>query len=256
MKKLNYILLLAITGTMMNFACKKKETTADVSPTPYSVQMTDAPGPYDAVNIDLKSVEITGDNGSTVTLNTVPGIYNLLQLNNGVNALIATADLNLSSVEQIRLILGPNNTIVVDSVSYPLSTPSAEQSGLKLQVHQELQPGVAYGVLLDFDANQSIVQTGSGQYKLKPVIRTVEVALSGSIKGAILPAGLITAVTATINGVSYSSYVNSNGNFIIKGLAAGTYSVSLNPALPYLPVIVNAVVVSVGTSTDMGVIQF
>ena len=256
MKKLNYLLLLAITGAMMNFACKKKETTADVSPTPYSVQMTDAPGPYDAVNIDLKSVEITGDNGSTVTLNTVPGIYNLLQLNNGVNALIATADLNLSSVEQIRLILGPNNTIVVDSVSYPLSTPSAEQSGLKLQVHQELQPGVAYGVLLDFDANQSIVQTGSGQYKLKPVIRTVEVALSGSIKGAILPAGLITAVTATINGVSYSSYVNSNGNFIIKGLAAGTYSVALNPALPYLPVIVNAVVVSVGTSTDMGVIQF
>ena len=255
MKKLNYILLLAITGAMMNFACKKKETTADVSPTPYSVQMTDAPGPYDAVNIDLKSVEITGDNGSTVTLNTVPGIYNLLQLNNGVNALIATADLNLSSVEQIRLILGPNNTIVVDSVSYPLSTPSAEQSGLKLQVHQELQPGVAYGVLLDFDANQSIVQTGSGQYKLKPVIRTVEVALSGSIKGAILPAGLITAVTATINGVSYSSYVNSNGNFIIKGLAAGTYSVALNPALPYLPVIVNAVIVSVGTSTNMGVIQ-
>ena len=59
MKKLNYLLLLAITGAMMNFACKKKETTADVSPTPYSVQMTDAPGPYDAVNIDLKSVEIS-----------------------------------------------------------------------------------------------------------------------------------------------------------------------------------------------------
>jgi hypothetical protein len=54
--------------------------------------------------------------------------------------------------------------------------PSAEQSGLKLQVNQTLQEGIMYHVLLDFDANKSIVKLGNGGYKLKPVIRTVETA--------------------------------------------------------------------------------
>jgi hypothetical protein len=34
----------------------------------------------------------------------------------------------------------------------------------------------------DFD-NKSIVKLGNGGYKLKPVIRTVETAISGAIKG-------------------------------------------------------------------------
>jgi hypothetical protein len=34
-----------------------------------------------------------------------------------------------------------------------------------------------YHVLLDFDANKSIVKLGNGGYKLKPVIRTVETAM-------------------------------------------------------------------------------
>jgi hypothetical protein len=39
----------------------------------------------------------------------------------------------------------------------------------------------------DFDANKSIVKLGNGGYKLKPVIRTVETAISGAIKGTITP---------------------------------------------------------------------
>jgi hypothetical protein len=42
--------------------------------------------------------------------------------------------------------------------------------------------GIMYHVLLDFDANKSIVKLGNGGYKLKPVIRTVESAISGAIK--------------------------------------------------------------------------
>jgi len=256
MKKTNYLIgILAFSAMiMMTYSCKKKESTTTAS-TPYSIRMTDAPGPYDAVNIDLKSVEITGNGGTTTMLNVTAGIYNLLQFSNGLDTLIATADLNVSSVSQIRLILGENNTVVVSGVSYPLSTPSADQSGLKLQVNQTLQPGVAYAVLLDFDANQSIVETGNGEYKLKPVIRTIEVALNGSVKGEILPKGTLASVTATANGVSYSSVVNSEGKFIIKGLAAGTYSVTVDPASPLVPVTVNNVIVTIGASTDIGVVQ-
>jgi hypothetical protein len=52
--------------------------------------------------------------------------------------IVPTDTLEISKVQQIRLILGTRNTVVLD-ITYPLSTPSAEQSGLKLQVNQTLQ---------------------------------------------------------------------------------------------------------------------
>lgn len=180
--------------------------TKDLNKYPVNVRMTDAPGPYDAVNIDLQGVELTGNDGAVITMNTSEGIYNLLDFTNGADTLIATGDLEVAVLEQIRLILGPNSTIVVDGVSYPLSTPSAEQSGLKLQVHQTLEAGVMYSILLDFDANKSIVVLGNGSYKLKPVLRTVETAISGAIKGKISPAGTMAVITAN-SSLSYSTNV-------------------------------------------------
>jgi hypothetical protein len=214
--------------------------------------MTDAPGPYNAVYVDIVGVEVTGTNNDAVLLDVNPGIYNLLNFSNGKDTLIGTGTLDVGSVEQIRLILGPNNTIMVNNVSYPLSTPSAEQSGLKLQVHKTLEAGVEYEILLDFDANQSIVETGNGVYKLKPVIRTIENAISGSIKGKITPIGQIATITATSSTSSYSSVVNANGDFLIKGIPAGTYSVTITPVLPLVAVTKTNIIVTTGVSTNIG----
>ena len=222
-----------------------------------SVLMTDAPGAYDAVLIDLQRVEVTGDGGNEILLSTNADIYNLLDLTNGVNTLIATADMEPGTISQIRLILGPNNSVVVDGVSYPLSTPSAEQSGLKLQVHQLFETGVAYTILLDFDASQSVVEKGTGEYQLKPVIRTIDVAVSGSIKGSITPIGTIAAITASSDGLTfYSSVNNSNGDFLVAGLPAGTYTITVTPALPLLPVTLTDKTVVVGATTNVGIITF
>lgn len=251
MKKINIILSLAILVFGIN-SCKKESSTKSY---PYSVKMTDAPGPYTEVNIDLQAVEVIGSNGSSVMLNTKAGIYNLIDLANGKDTLIASADLEDATVQQIRLILGPNSTVVVDGDTFPLSTPSAEQSGLKLQVHQTLKAGVLYEVLIDFDANQSIVKEGNGSYKLKPVLRTIETAVSGSIKGSITPIGALATVTATSStSVVYTSNVISTGGFIIMGLPAGSYTITVTPAPPLNPVTVNNVVVTVGSTTNVGLI--
>lgn len=178
MKKALFLFALVLMLGLSFVSCTKNTSTTSST---LKVKMTDAPGPYSAVNIDLQGVEVTGTNNNTVILNANKGIYNLLDLANGKDTLLGTGSLNEGSVEQIRLILGSNNTVVINNVSYPLSTPSAEQSGLKLQVHQTLVSGVTYSILLDFDANQSIVETGNGTYKLKPVIRTIDTAISGSI---------------------------------------------------------------------------
>lgn len=250
---MKYIQSLLVLMTLFVGSCQKEKTESTVRPvTPYYVKMTDAPGPYLAVNIDLQAVEVTG-NGNTISLNVVPGIYNLLDFSDGTDTLIATGALQLEKVEQIRLILGNNNSIVTsDSVSHPLKTPSAQQSGLKLQVHQQLEAGVAYYVLLDFDAAQSVVEQGNGDFLLKPVIRTVETALSGAIKGKIIPPGVFATVTATSGNNTYSGYVNANGEFIISGLPAGTYTVTISPSAPYNSVTVNGVVVVTGSVTSVG----
>lgn len=221
-----------------------------------TVRMTDAPATYDAVLVDVKSVEIKGNGETTVLLNTNAGIYNLLDFSNGLDTMIASGNLEPGSVSQIRLILGTNNSVVVDGVTYPLSTPSAEQSGLKLQVNQTFEAGVDYFILLDFDASQSVVKTGNGAYKLKPVIRTINAAVTGSIKGSISPIGENVVVTATSNGVSYSSVTNANGAFLISGLPSGTYNITVTPALPLLPVTIAAKTVVVGVSTDLGIVVF
>jgi len=219
-----------------------------------SIQMTDAPGDFTAVMVDVQGIEITGNGESAVLLNTNTGIYNLLEFSNGLQTLIATGDLEAGTVSQIRLILGTNNSVTVNNVVYPLSTPSAMQSGLKLQVNQVFEPGVDYSILLDFDAKQSIVLNGNGVYQLKPVIRTIDAAISGSIKGSITPLGIIAAVTATSNGISYSTVTNLTGKFLIAGLPAGTYDITVTPVLPLLPVTVTAKTVTVGVSTDLGIV--
>lgn len=239
-----------MVGLIMN-SCSNDSTKSSY---PVAIKMTDAPGPYEAVFVDLQGVEITGSGGQTVTLNVKKGIYNLLDLTNGVSTLIATDTLETSTVEQIRLILGTNNSVTVNNVSYPLSTPSADQTGLKLQVHQTLEQGILYTILLDFDANKSVVNIGNGSYKLKPVIRTIQAAISGSIKGTISPIGLatVTAVSATDATLSFSTNVNAEGSFTVMGLPPGTYNLTITPALPLLPVVKSNIVVTAGITTDIG----
>ncbi len=236
--------------TLLASSCNKEENSAHLS-----VQMTDAPANYSAVMIDIQGVEVIADDGVSVMLNTLTGIYNLLDYSNGLNTIIATGDLHEGTVSQIRLILGTNNTVEFDNVVYPLSTPSAMQSGLKLQIHQTLVAGVSYSILLDFDANQSIVLQGNGDYQLKPVIRTINAAVSGSIRGSITPIGVIALVTATSNGVTYSSVTNANGDFLIDGVPAGIYDITVTPDLPLLSVTVTGKTVTTGVSTDIGILS-
>lgn len=232
------------------YSCNNDSTAKNY---PYSVRMTDAPGPYEKVNIDLQAVEVTGSNGQLVTLNTTAGIYNLLDFTNGLSTLIATSNLSDAQVGQIRLILGPNNTVVVRGITYPLSTPSAEQSGLKLLINQTLQADIQNQILIDFDANASVIQTGNGTYKLKPVLRTLVTAISGKINGNITPVGILAAVSATsTDNITYSSNVNNLGFFQISGLPPGTYSFTITPLLPMLPVTRLNVVVVAGASTNLG----
>src|SRR5258705_2673224 len=158
------------------------------------VRLTDAPGDFEEVNIDIQDVQVNSDtsSGGWVSLDVKnKGVYNLLKLTNGLDTLLGDIQLPEGEISQIRLILGNNNTVKVSGQSLALKTPSAQQSGLKIQVHTTLKAGVNYNITLDFDAARSIVATGNGSFNLKPVIRSV-VAVAGSVadKGKGTPPAL------------------------------------------------------------------
>jgi hypothetical protein len=251
MKGTKIMIAVLLAGAVMLNSCKKTETGA------YSVRMTDDPGPYSQVNVDVRSVEVIGDHG-TATLATHAGVYNLLDFANGVDTLIATGNLAVGNISQVRLILGSNNSILLNGTLIPITVPSGEESGLKLNIHQSVTAGSNTILLLDFDANQSIVAEGNGAYHLKPVLRVLDVDISttGMIAGHISPPSTPVVVTVSGGGHVYSTVEDRNGYFKIKGLAAGTYSVTITPNLPLLPITIPNVSVSVGATSDLGLVAF
>ena len=158
------------------------------------VKLSDAPGDYKEVNVEVLDVLIKNnqntDDQGWVSIGQKPGIYNLLDLTGGVTALISDNTVASGYLGQIRLLLGTNNTVVLnDGTTHALNTPSAQQSGLKLKIDQTLVADKTYEFLLDFDVEHSIVlQAGSSDiYNLHPVIRVSTKETSGSIKGTISP---------------------------------------------------------------------
>jgi hypothetical protein len=236
------------------------ESDSDTKTARIEVWMTDSPGDYQEVNIDLLAVEVhVGDDDSESGWRSLPtekGIYNLLDLTNGIDTLIGEIEVPAGKISQIRLKLGENNSIKVDGDVHDLSTPSAQQSGLKLQVHQTLEADVTYKILLDFDVARSIVLTGNGKYKLKPVIRTITEAQDGAIKGTVTPKESTPAVYAIMNlDTLGTTFADSDGHFLIRGLPSGSYLVSIDPATGFQPAIKQNVTVTLGSVTDIGMVE-
>ena len=252
--------------------CESSEDEAMMGKATLKIRLTDAPADYEGVFIDVREIRIKvefdddgedeahgddDDDESWITLsNPNPGVYNLLDLTNGLDTLIGEAEIPAGELKQIRLILGNDNTIVEDGNTYDLKTPSAQQSGLKIKVEEELKDGVTYTILLDFDVARSIVEAGnSGNIILKPVIRARIEANSGAIKGVVAPAASSPVIYAILEADTVTStYANEEGFFMLRALPAGEYKVVVVPVSGYLDKLINDVEVEVGDVEDLGLV--
>lgn len=238
-----------------------------------TVKMTDAPGDYDAVNIDVQDVEIhveaegtvegDEDGDGWISVGDVQtGVYDLMELTGGISQLLADVEVPAGYVSQMRLVLGDDNTVVVDGETKALNTPSAQQSGLKLQLNQEFIAGESYSYLLDFNVDQSIVTTGNGAYELKPVIRVSAEAGASTVVGKVLPPedltiDLQTLVKLSNENTTISAYTDANGNFSLNGVPAGTYTLEIIPdtELGIDIYTIEEVIVEENSTNDLGEIQ-
>jgi hypothetical protein len=254
MKNLFFVVLVFALAA---FGCKKDEGPDFSGKSAFSFKLTDAPGDYDKVNIDITGAQLIVDD-SVVNLDVHAGVYNLLDFANGKDTILADQQVPSGRLSQIRLILGDNNTVVIGTNTYKLTTPSAQQSGLKLNVQADFVTGVAYEYTIDFDAARSIVETGSGKYILKPVIKVFTNAVSGAIKGVVKPVAakpLIYAISALKDTVSTTADAVT-GRYMFLGLKEGAYKLSFNPADPFRDTVLTNIQVKTGFVTTLDTVKF
>jgi len=168
--KLLSLLITAMISVVLIYGCQKENSSGT---TDLKIRMTDNPFNATEVNVDIRQVRVNfGDDstGGWVDLDTHAGIYNLLDLTNGIDTLIAHDTVHTGTLRQIRFVLGDENDITINGVNYPLTIPSGSESGLKINLNKRLNAGLD-SLLIDFDAALSIIQTGNGEYKLKPVLK-------------------------------------------------------------------------------------
>jgi hypothetical protein len=235
--KIKDIYLIAFSIFLVFSIASCSDSTTKVQKTNLQLILVDSPGDYEEVNIDLIDILINKteneEDGWVSIENVNTGIYNLIELTGGVEAMLVDMDLPAGYVHQIRLLLGEDNSIKLKDNPdlIPLKTPSAQQSGLKLKLKTELLSGITYRFVLDWDAHKSIIKAGnSGNYNLKPVIRVATEAVSGAISGSIIPDSIPTMVKAYIPLQTDTLTTLSNqGDFFIHGVSEGIYDLLFIP---------------------------
>jgi hypothetical protein len=163
-------LLLAIPVlALVFFACQKEKSGGTTN---LKIRLTDNPFNATEVNVDIREVRVNVHDDSTgwIRLNTDIGVYNLLDLQNGVDTLLAQGLIPTGTLKEVRFVLGDDNSIMIDNTLYPLTIPSGSESGLKIKLNKNLNATID-SLIIDFDAALSILQTGTGEYKLKPVLK-------------------------------------------------------------------------------------
>jgi hypothetical protein len=233
------------------------------------LSLADAPScGYDAVNITVQEVRVNqsatagdGDAGWYTIALAPPQRVDLLTLTNGVLFTLGQTPLPAGTYTQMRLVLAANdagnplaNSVVpTGGAEVPLTTPSAQQSGLKANIDIPVASNQLADFVIDFDACKSVVSAGnSGKYLLKPVIQVVPNFVSG-VAGYVDPsiANGATLVSLEQGGVEVKSTVpDATGKFVLEPVAPGTYDLVVT-APGHATAVVTSVVVADGLVTTL-----
>jgi len=228
--------------------------------------LTDAPAcGYDKVNVTIDRIRVhqsgsaaESDAGwSEIVLSPAKRV-DLLGLTNGVLAELGQTALPAGKYTQLRLVLAENGgaTPFANSVlptgataEVALTTPSAQQSGLKLNTHIEVAANQMADFVIDFDACKSVVSAGnSGKYLLKPVLKVIPRYVSGvsGVVDASLANGGATLSLQQAGVAVRTTVTDASGRFLLQPVAPGSYTLVLT-ATGRTTLVVTGVIVTADT---------
>ena len=271
--------------SLIFYACQKEVSSSGDSIPPgkmqFSVYLTDGPTDYQQVLIDIKSIAVKidtchrnhdddhgypgcDDDHDQVnnncefwdTLSIHPGVYDLLKLRNGLDTLLASSFLLNGKIERIKFTLGDSNKVMADSVYHPLKLV-LNQHYVFVDIRRDHLDSLSsnnFQLYLDFNLNRSIVYF-NGMYWLKPVLKPFGKHSTGEIEGKVRPEhsfGMIKAYNAT--DTAYALPWWDEGEFKVRGLKAGTYSLLISGKNGYKDSTVTNINVMQGKETDVNTI--
>jgi hypothetical protein len=268
-------------------ACNKTGMNAESGNV--AIFLTDGPGEYDSVFIDIQKVEVKVDNdslhkrndhhgdddhdgddhlksrdeyGEWININYTPAVIDVLSLRNGVETKLGEANIKTGTVRKIRITLGTKNRVVKAGVSNTLELVNPTNNYLYVKLwdkHRQRGRNNAADssnvkVWIDFDIANSIVEA-NGRFLLKPVLRPFCNDNFGEVEGKVLPleAKAVVRITdgGSFNGVALP---DRKGEFKLRGLETGTYTVTVEGIAPYIKQTISNVSVTKGKDTDLGTI--
>jgi hypothetical protein len=274
--------ILIATGSFVAvfmMSCSKDKSTSSAVPPGQqriSLYLSDDPALFDQVLIDIQSVKVLVDTASVDSLDhpwrhdhncddgrdtsviwqdlTIrPGVYDLLTLRNGTDTLLAGGTIPQGKIKRIKITLGTNNSLVKDSVNYPLNLyPGDSVIVLKLWGNEfdEYLAG-QFRLWLDFNVGKSIIKVRNNEFYLRPFIRLFVTKATGSIKGEIKPWDAYAVVSIyNATDTAYAIPYN-NGKFKVRGLAPGSYTVFVNGSNGYQDTTINDITVTPRQETDL-----
>jgi hypothetical protein len=281
MKLSNLFLVAMIFVTLSFVSCDNNDSNGE-NTSSIQLKLVDAEGEYEKVLVNIIDVQYnrndddigwTSFEGFTLPNTDDPlDRVDLTELVAGNTLVLTNEDIESGMLNQIRLVLGEDNAIVLDgeTAEIPLSTPSAMQSGLKLHLDTTLEPGFSYTFILDWDVQKSIVSAGtSGNYNLKPVIRVIAEVNSGTILGRVaddtetetvlMPVENATVYVFNETDIAFltpiaSTYTNNEGEFVLQGLPEGNYLLKIEKTDYTLFTTIVPIEVTKGQETNVGTI--
>ncbi|MCF8257244.1 MAG: DUF4382 domain-containing protein [Flavobacteriales bacterium] len=228
MKKPIASLIVAIAAVVSFTACDKQETNDGMGGA-LTVKMTDAPGDYAALNVEIAKVDVYSESSGWVTISNESRIVNVLELTNGAETTLAhSSSLEAGVYTKAKVFFGTANSVQIQSGGQFHSLDMGAEGSVIIDINAEVQAEAeaqaAAEVLLDFNVAQSVAEV-NGVFTLHPTVTEIddpETGVSGQVHGVA-----IAAVILSSGNLSYSGYTDASGNFLIRGLAAGTYSLTI-----------------------------
>ncbi len=143
------------------------------------VSLIDAPTDLKEVNVNIDYIELyfqKDNKKAKVRLSEGLGMVDLLKLQDGIQLFVGDLDVPAEvSISKVRLILKHDGhyAVKLDDSICTMQTPSAQQTGLKINLKQPVtfETNHSYSMVIDFDAKKSVVVKGNGDCLLKPVLK-------------------------------------------------------------------------------------
>lgn len=225
MKRLLVLLLLGGAVLTMQ-ACKKDK---ELSQGKLEVRMTDSPGDFVALNVQIMKIEAYLDNSGWVVLNETMKEVNVLDLTNGTEVTISSAtNVQTGLYTKLRLTFSGQNSLTLNGSggqnTVNLSFNSNYSHQVEIPVHCQVNGGITSSVLLDFNVALSIQENSQG-FDLNPVVAEIvdpNTGVQGQVEGTAQA-----AVTLTNGTDSFSAYTSESGYFLIRGVPSGTYHLKI-----------------------------